>query len=407
ASALANSPTNTNWGYCLRMTETDALGNATNRIVGVFGVDKNAPIINDVDPDDRTAITNATPIVIVATDSLSGFNTTGAAANVLGTITRLNTSGTQTCVVPGTTACPATAMGTAVANANFTATITIPSATGGSTTQGYYTFNGQVRDEAANTAPSISRTWLFDTTAPTFTGGVGMPSLVQPGASFTATPNDNVDLITVGASVEYGAITIRSAQVTTVGTAYDNVLTLGGTAVTISPNLYRQITNAIATPGTIATEINVLATDANNNVGTLTAAIPAANSVAPSTPFATSGITGFQLTAPAACNPVTGTPCTTNPESVTLTAQVVGPTSTFSNPFVRVDFYYQNAAGELILIGASSSPTLVDNGTQRAWTFTTSFNPPAGLASGTQIYAFGVNAAGDALYTNAPITIAP
>lgn len=409
ASALANSPTNTNWGYCLRMVETDALGNAVTRIIGVFGVDKNAPIINTVTPANQSNVTDVTPITINAVDSLSGFNTTGTATNVNGTITRLNTSGTQTCVVGTGTSCAATAMGAAIAAANFTANIVIPSATGGSTTQGYYTFNGLLHDEAANNAPAITRVYLFDTTAPTFTGGVSIPSVVQPGASFSTTPNDNVDLITVGSSVTYGTITLRSPAVTTVGTAFDNTLSLGGTAVTVTPsNLYRQITNAAATTGTIASAVNIRATDAAGNVGVQTAPIPPANSITPSTPFAASGITAFTLTAPAACNPTTAVPCTTNPESVTLSAQVTGPTSTFSNPFAKVDFYYTDAtSGELIFIGSSSSATLVDNGTTRAWTFTTSFNPPAGLASGTVLYAFGVNTAGDALYTSAPITIAP
>ncbi len=114
-----------------------------------------------------------------------------------------------------------------------------------------------------------------------------------------------------------------------------------------------------------------------------------------------------------------------NATTVTLNADVNGPTATFNPPFTRVDFY-ANYNGFLRLIGSQTTPVTTDNGAAQGrrhrysftWTpFSTlggvlgqilTGTDAAAICAGAQaLYAVGVNAAGDALITpvNGAITI--
>ena len=112
-----------------------------------------------------------------------------------------------------------------------------------------------------------------------------------------------------------------------------------------------------------------------------------------------------------------------DPTSVTLKADVWGPTATFQPPFAQVNWYVKVGAGTLELIGTSNTYSTTDDGSAqgRKHSYTFSWTPgtktpitgatwaaatypgqssaacAAAAAANFQIYAVGVSTAGDAL----------
>jgi hypothetical protein len=83
--------------------------------------------------------------------------------------------------------------------------------------------------------------------------------------------------------------------------------------------------------------------------------------------------------------------------SVTLEAAAQGPPSTFQNPMTsRTEFWYQTStAAPWRLVGQSFSPSLVDNGVNRIWSFAATWNPdptntPFPTPSTTRLILIGV-----------------
>jgi hypothetical protein len=123
----------------------------------------------------------------------------------------------------------------------------------------------------------------------------------------------------------------------------------------------------------------------------------------------------WAITTPSAAGNVSrdGT-TTTDPTTVTLTAQAVGVTGTFANPFTsRVEFWAQTGANTWRQIGVATTPTVVDNGVVRTWAFSVVWDPSTYSAPATgavyNVVAIGISAAGDGLVTNAnaDITVTP
>jgi hypothetical protein len=65
------------------------------------------------------------------------------------------------------------------------------------------------------------------------------------------------------------------------------------------------------------------------------------------------------------------TGCGTTPASTVLTATMTGPNSTFANPFVRVEFYYQDPVNSRWYLIGTGAPSASDNTvtSTRTWTY--------------------------------------
>jgi hypothetical protein len=127
--------------------------------------------------------------------------------------------------------------------------------------------------------------------------------------------------------------------------------------------------------------------------------------------FVQNGVTGCPTGAAVNAAVLVSTGATspaTNPTSVTLNADVYGPTATLNPPFTRVDFYVLSG-GQLVQVASATGVSTVDDGSAngRRHRYSAAWTPGTTFGTGAQtIYAVGVNAAGDALVTpaNANVT---
>lgn len=397
--------------YCLRMVERDALTNATTTFAGVFGADREAPrlivaggVANnssfDINAVDEIT-TDAFPVAGTAAaapgmtynftlrDTLSGFD--GTPVNY--TITRLfpGLSGAGTCVV-GTfatsTGCSPTdgPQTVVVDSTDRTSQISV---TGGTANQGYFTFNGTVRDQAANSGASAlpTRVVLVDAAVPVVSR-TGVTTVgVIPGNStavFNFDATDNVELYLASAALAYPSATIRSAN-QQIGTPFDATLTSSVTNQNVSfANFFRSLTADPTVAGTKPTSVTVRAVDAATNEGSGTArAIPpedVQNSNITTFSQASVGLQSFQIIS--AQSGTVALTCTEGANCV-VTVRVQGPTGTFENPFVAggVNLYQVNAAGELELLQQQTAGAQTDNGVNRFYTYTFTVPTPASAAA--------------------------
>lgn len=426
-SAIPNSPNLTNADYTLRMVETDALGNATTTTLPTFGVDKNIPLAAfsggaSSNAASTTAAGAGGNFVIAYSDSISGFNVNPVLTTLVRNFELSATAGD--CVVGVWDA-----TNKVCKTANTTGTVAVD---GGSGTNGYYTLNATVVDQAGNAAPTLTRSVVIDNTAPTSTSGVAIPATITGGSSvsFTAPFSDNLDLISSDGSVVYPNVTITYAgALDNPGTAFDNVLTKSANASLTITNFISamQQTDGADAPTTASakpTNVNIRASDEVGNFGANAVALPPANVVNGSgaADFTTAQFATF-TESNAAKNISNGNNPGNIATTVDLTASIVGSTSTQNNPFTQVCFYYQQTqagqsnTGEWVLIGCQSAASVTDNpaapaATGRTWLYTLSaWNPPSGLGTATaaQLRAIGLNSKGNGISTNtnANVTLVP
>jgi len=441
SSSQVNGTSPAGPSYCLRIIESDALGNADTTVVAApFGVDREDPrlirsggVANnssfDIDGVDQVP-TDAFPVAGTAgaaaamtynftlRDTLSGFDATP----VNYSITRLDAAGTA-CVVGTGTACAATdgAQTVVVDSTDRTAQISV---TGGSAAEGYFTFNGTFRDRAANSGASAlpTRMVLVDNTAPVVSRtGANVPGGGIAGnstAQFNFDATDNLDLYLANSVLTYPAAAIRSAN-QQIGTPFDATLTRSVTGQTVTfANFYRSLTADPAVAGAKPTSISIRVTDAATNatLGAPRAIDP--QDVASSTYVFGAAAVGLQSFAivsaqntavPATTAGMTVSPnCDDDTSTCTITVRVQGPTGTFENPFAGggVNLYMVDATtGELVLVNATpnTSGAQTDNGVNRFYTYV--FNVPSLSATQTVNYqAIGFTSAGDALLS-APFAV--
>ena len=322
-------------------------------------------------------------------------------------------------------------------------------ATGGSATSissnytgasGYITTRLVTVDVAGNQAVTFTRTIAEDGTSPT------VSSLDLPGsltgnstASVSASVSDNMDIVGSSAAVNYAtptgsatAFTLQYGNTAGPGVAFDNVLTRSATVSPTIPNFIKNLqvnngTAAVGAPaaGGNATSISVTGVDESGRTGTLTGTLaPAVSLVAGSTTtFSSNFNAGFSISAstttisncPAAgCQAFVGgaTVAAANPTSTTVTVTAAGVTGLFNNPFAggSVGIWYQlGGTGPWFLAGNAGAGSTRDNGVNRFWDYTFSFDapattpngasltPPAGSSFSVDIRAIGVNTAGDAV----------
>ena len=115
------------------------------------------------------------------------------------------------------------------------------------------------------------------------------------------------------------------------------------------------------------------------------------------------GIRSFVAAASAASVCASGGDCGGAPETVQLSATVVGPGGSFAAPFERLFFYYTDRLGALRMLGAFRSLAPADTPQGRTWTYGATLDAPAlggrlpAPGGTTTIYAVGVDSQGDAL----------
>jgi len=472
-NTAALNETTTNAGDQLRMITVDALGNADTTTVGTFGVDKTAPILTLAAGPANQAVSNTLggtgAYVFTITDNLSG----PAAQQLVAQARQQNvsastftapaentvfTTGAGPCVIGRYNATQSAASADALplldrSGTNIGFCSPIPLALIGGTNLpanasgafGYITTRLIAVDQAGNRTSTFTSVVAEDPTAPTV-DNIDMPATVtgNSSATFPAAASDNMDVTGSFAQINYAtpvngggsAISLQYPTTAGPGVAFDNVLTRSATVNPVVPNFIKNLQVSIGggvlapTATGNATSVTVTSIDEANNRGSLTANFaPATQLAAGSTStFSTSTFTnGFAVTAstatvsncPAAgCGPTAAPVAAANATSTTLTATASGTTGTFTNPFSgAVGIWYQvGGAGPWYFAGNAAAGVSRDNGTNRFWDYTFSFDPPATAPDGTSltpanggsttvaVRAIGVNSAGDAVATQ-PITI--
>lgn len=402
-----------------RIVFKDALGNMfCMDLVQSFGADFTAPTATITGPAANTGYNAAPPNwAVTASDNASGFSATPLRV----TMNRLNVSGTTSCVINTGGTC--TGGSTAGQPLTF-------SATGGSATEGYYTTSITISDAAGNTASLVSSQVLgFDVTVPAFSGGISLPAVIAGAATntFTTTVTDNLDLGSIFGVVTYPGFNLQypTQAIGGFGSPLEQSSANLGYAVS---NWIRCINPAgsFATAANPPSQITLSVTDQTTVPGTNTTTLASgafgANAAPCNTPagqghvgnIPAASILSFLDVAPAYGTGKTDvdldgqTVATTSATSVVLSAIADVALNSSADPFSRVDFYYQNLAGNWVKIGQASA-VLAQTQTQRTYTYSLTWDPAAPVQTGTvNVMAVGVDAQGDAVVTaGATVTIVP
>jgi hypothetical protein len=301
-------------------------------------------------------------------------------------------------------------------------------------------------------ASTTSQQVLLNDVTPPVIGGISSPSSLPGGApaTFTAPLGDNVDLGRIMPSIDYGAgpITFQGASVT-LGTYGVADLVGSSTGTWTIPAFMRAAegTTAAGRADGVVAEAMFVRFDvrdvANNNTTSTLAintavrfpltpsgsAVPSLNTIAPAifAPTVGPGVPpgndhGNFLHGPPSSATVcdgTASACGSSPPANTvLSVTMTGPNATFANPFVRVEFYYQDPAnGRWYLIGnGTASPSDNSVTATRTWTYSITWTvtglldstgvPLSGATAPTvssrviNLMAVGVHSSGSALTTS-------
>jgi hypothetical protein len=436
SATLAESATNAT--YSGTATARDLLGNTSAAsAAATFGVDRTAPTFTTAAPAAGTlgATTPSATTIGAFTYSdaatLPAGPSTPSATPVRLNFQRRTTATASTRWNTGSAAYNSTG---AEFSAGLAGIALDPSA---ANTQAYYVVTMFVEDGAANPSLSVVRTYLYDATAPT--GPFAIPVMTTSAGLtglFTSTLGDNLDIQSSQWGHNYavmdaapGAAGSRILAAATTFGAFESFTTTASSSDGL-PLLRSMMNNAGGVPafGTIGSLVSVTHTvmDRSGVAGgtvAVTNAVPGANLPAlPTTdPYATSlaftGAGGFSVTNTAVTVDISGNGTAPTLNSVDLTATAVGTVNTALNPFSRVEFYvYNPTANTYHLLGTATTPTVVDNATNRVYTWTVNWNPDAvgsynnPNAAGLQtVVAIGINATHDGVRTagNATITTTP
>jgi hypothetical protein len=377
----------------------DALGNiacadlAPGGVVGgQLGADFTAPTGTVTGPAANTGF-NVLPgnFAVTASDNASGFDPAGGLLVIL---TRLNANNTTTCVIGSGTGCvtPATQLLTF-------------DATGGTGVEGYYTATITLTDQAGNTLTLVTaRLYLYDATAPAFSGGISLPALIAGATTntFAAAVTDNLDLNTIFGDVPYPTATLRypSQSIGSFGPPLEQ-----SAAVSYAVANWVRCINAAGDFATTTNQPTAITLTVDEQAFNSTSATSAAlggnalacgavgavaiNSFIQNAPVYPAGKTQVDIDG-AGLAAASGT-------SVTLSAVADVPLNTSADPFARVDFYYVSG-GVHIRIGTGSAE-LAQTVTNRTYTYTFVWDPDATIVPGGTVVALGVDAQGDAVLT--------
>jgi len=418
-SQLAETTVST--AYPLRYVFRDALGNQTcfdhslinpTAIIGVsggpaIGADFVIPTIISVAGPANLSFFNSQAAMVdfsfSVTDNASGFGPNPVNAKIV----RLDSANAALCILGSGSSCAA--KDTILA---FDPTKTL-------TNSGYYTITYAVKDQAGNITATTVVTYLLDQVAPTWSGGVSLPSVIAGATTntFTATPADNLDLDDVWGVVDYPTMDIRYPN-QSIG-SYGAPLEMGGTAIGYAvSNWIRCVNNAgdFATTTNQPTLITLTVSDQAQNTANLASPAFGANAQVCG---AVGNTTITSMTATIATLPATKTEvdidganlATTSATTVTLSDTVVVPINTSVDPFARVDFYYETAPGSNIWrLAGSATGVLAQTPTTRTYTYSFVWDPDANVPSAAlpgatvAVMAVGIDAQGDAVKTT-PVNV--
>ena len=310
-------------------------------------------------------------------------------------------------------------------------------------TDGYYTFDGKVVNQAGGVTAETQRQILQDLTAPVNTSNTAIPPSLTGGApaTFSAAVTDNVDLKDINFAFDFvGSLGTwypfdDDAPIGD-GVAFDGVRTTTASAVQ-TINMVRGlelVAGGVPTgvPG-IASNVRAIVEDMAGNFSIATFNNFIAGTVPTPVTYGAGGKVagiggagaGWTMSAPAAntdlCDGSTGAAidiCGTNASpvgavtSLTLTATVTGVAGAFPNPFLSgsILFYFLDPVTlNNILLSpavAANTATITDTGAIRTYTWTGTItsadlvaqNLTVATTGGViSVFAIGVDAAGDAL----------
>ena len=422
-SQLAATIVNT--AYKVRVRYKDSLGNPTCADLSGTGIGADFVAPANVT---LTGITNNQAFNVIATAQgtnyllgSTGDNASGISPTTPGivSIVRVNSTGPDTCVIGTGSTCTANAQAGSA------------SITGGTAGEGYYTLTAQMSDVAGNAAPTppFTRLYLVDATAPSFTGNVGLAAQYSGNAPATFSNlniSDNLDLGRLFGVVAYtgaGAANISleypSQSIGAFGLPLEKTFTGNYTIQTLLRCI--NAANTFGANGTSeAQQITFTAEDQALNQASIS---PVAGAL--SAALDNCGAVG-NLPAPAVINTfndaavsygtgktqvsIAGTTTTVNSANVVLTAVADVTVDNSPEPFTRVEFYYQNAAGNYVRIGQSAAGVLNQTVTNRTWTYTFTWDPDASVPvnATTNVIAIGIDAQGDAVRTaGVVVNVAP
>jgi hypothetical protein len=387
--------------YLARAISRDGLGNPVCTTVSnpSFGADFVTPNITAVTgPANNSAfnVVPVTPITFTVTDNASGFG----ASPVRIRSTRVNSTGADTCVWGSGTGC-----------VNFAFTTLGPiDPTNGTNGEGYYSQRTTVEDQAANRTAENLTTFLVDVTLPTFSGGISLPSVIAGATTntFNVAVGDNLDLASISGVVAYPSGANLQYQTQTLG-SYGVPLEKSANVAYAASDWIRCLNAAgdFSTTTNQPTTITFALSDQAANSATLASGPFGANAQACGTVgniavadiitvthnLPNYGVGKTQVDIDGASMVAAST------ASVTLSAVAEVALNTSLDPFTRLDFYYQNTAGNWVRIGQAAA-ALSQTPTQRFWTYTLTWDPGAAVPLGVvAVMAIGVDAQGDAVQT--------
>lgn len=286
-----------------------------------------------------------------------------------------------------------------------------------SATTGYYTYSGFAQDAAGNQSAPVTRVIAYDAAAnvPALTTALFNVPLNGGTVVFNANASDNFDLQNVTYTLTYGGSGLPGPigyPAIALNQFNQAPLVNSNVAAGITINGFIRQMELVTANAPLATgggfkpsALTGVALDmANNSSGAVVTAIPGAsvtNGTLYTAAAAAQLTNSWQITTPAAATNISDGAATTpaNPTSVLLTAVACGPTATYNVPFSVVNFYAVSG-GNLVQIGTGAFQGTADNGAANGrchtWTFTWTPGTAFGLG-GQQVWAVGVNAAGDAL----------
>jgi hypothetical protein len=392
--------------YRIRVLFKDALGNiscadlAPGGIVGgQLGADFTAPTGTVTGPAANTGF-NVLPgnFAVTASDNASGF----LANPLLVIMTRLNANNTTTCVIGSGTGCVTPAAQPLTFDA-----------TNGTGVEGYYTTTITLQDQAGNTLTLVTtRLYLYDITAPAFSGGISLPALIAGATTntFAATATDNLDLNEIFGDVAYPLATLRypSQSIGSFGPPLEQ-----SAAVSYAVSNWIRCINAagsFAVASGQPTDITLTVSDQADNVFSMTSAPFGANAQTCTGSvgnIAAADILSFIQNAPnyGAGNTqvdLSGNGTAPSGNTVTLSAVADVALNSSADPFSRVDFFYDDG-GVWVKIGTASA-VLAQTQTNRTYTYSFVWDPAAPLpASPVTVVAIGVDAQGDAVLTGTQV----
>lgn len=272
-------------------------------------------------------------------------------------------------------------------------------------TSGYYIYTLTPVDRAGNRGQVVADTILVDRVPPQVTS-ITLPTQVLTGeeASFTASATDDLDLTRIIFRLVFpapggGALALPFSDADSVGVAFDGQLTKQNSRTTRFPFVRTMGYGAGGTrTTTLVDSVRVQAIDAAGQQSSASRHLPTSifGNATINDPF--SGITATSPTIVDAVR-VCVAGCQTGERRTVRLEMSVTATSDFLNraPFARVYFFGRGPSGNAFLLGSTDQSSGTVGGGVAVWNFRFTYSPPPTMLGRFNVFAVGVNSAGQAL----------